>query len=84
MSAEIARGGFIVLRFQIMVVTALFLLAVIAFLSAALVSARRRYNRDTARLSARIALTSEKASCQIQKVLKGGKTMTDDIKSLNE
>lgn len=66
MSAEIARGGFIVLRFQIMVVTALFLLAVIAFLSAALVSARRRYNRDTARLSARIALTSEKASCQIQ------------------
>jgi class 3 adenylate cyclase len=54
------------LRFQIQVVAALLLLAVIAFLLAALVSARRRYNRDMARLSARIAQTSEKTSCQIQ------------------
>ncbi|HNY22355.1 MAG TPA: adenylate/guanylate cyclase domain-containing protein [Treponemataceae bacterium] len=51
---------------QIQAIAALILLAAMAILSGALVSARRRYRRDTARLSERIATTSEKASRQIQ------------------
>lgn len=51
---------------QIQVIAAGILLSVIAALSGALVSANKRYRRDTARLSERIATTSDKASRQIQ------------------
>lgn len=61
-----ASAGGLRLSSQILVIAALILLAAVATLSGALVSAKRRYRRDTARLSERIATTAEKASRQIQ------------------
>lgn len=61
-----ASPGGLRLTRQILDVAPFILLAAVAILAFALVSAKRRYRRDTTKLSERIATTAEKASRQIQ------------------